>query len=94
MSANGNRSPYDRGRLNAVPNHTKQDIYGARHNGMSQPGAPVAHPGNGHSGPMNSMGQPQINGAQTHRGTQPQARSTRPGVAPRAGGIAEATPGQ
>ena len=108
MRADGNLSPHERGRLNTMQNRANQDIYGARHNGMGQPGAsgpqhgngpagslgsmrqsgaPAAHPGNGHSGPMNSRGQPQINGAQTPRGMQPSA-------APRARGLAEATPGQ
>jgi len=130
MRADGNLSSYERGRLNTMQNRANQDIYGARHNGMGQPGAagpqhgnspmvrggasgpqhgngpagpmgsmrhpgaPVAHPGNGHSGPMSSMDQPQSNGGQTHRGMQPQARSLQPGAAPRARGVAEATPGQ
>ena len=133
MRADGNFSPQERGRLHTMQNRANQDIYGARHNGMGQPGAsgpqrgngpmhpmvrggapgpqpgngpmgpmgsrgqhsaPLAQPGNGHGGPMSSNGQPQINGGQTHGGMQPQARSMQPGVAPRARGIAEATPGQ
>jgi hypothetical protein len=61
---------------------------------MRQPGAPVAHPGNGHSGRMNSRGQPQNDGAQMQGPLRPQARTTQPGAAPRARGVAEATPGQ
>ena len=92
MSAGGNLSSPERGRLNTMQNRANQDIYHARHNGVGQPGAAGPHPGNGHSGPMNSRGQPQINGAQTHRGLQPQSRPTQAGAAP-SRSIA-ATPGQ
>jgi hypothetical protein len=84
MSADGNRSPYNRGRLNTMQNRANQDIYGARHNGMVQPGATGPQRGNGPTGPM---GHSRINGAQMQaqpqvRSMQSQTRPTQPGVAP------------
>ena len=94
MRADGNFSPQnDRGRLNTRQNRANQDIYGARHNGMGQPGAAGPQRGNGTVGPMGSVRQPRINGGQTPGGMQPPARSLQPGVAPRARGMAEATQG-
>ncbi len=59
MRADGNFSPQnDRGRLNTRQNRANQDIYGARHNGMGQPGAAGPQRGNGTVGPMGSRGQP------------------------------------
>ena len=57
MRADGNFSPQERGRLNTMPNRANQDIYGARHNGMGQPGAAGPQRGNGPMGPMGSRGQ-------------------------------------
>ncbi len=94
MSADGNRSPYNRGRLNTMQNRANQDIYGARHNGMAQPGAAGPQRGNG---PADPMGHARINGGQMQaqpqvRSMQSQTRPTQAGVTP-SRSIA-ATPGQ
>ncbi len=58
MRADGNLSPYERGRLNTMQNRANQDIYGARHNGMGQPGAPGPNTGMAPRVRMGSMRQP------------------------------------
>lgn len=65
MSADGNFSPRERGRLNAMQNRASQDIYRGRHNGMVQPGAAGPHPGNGPGSPMRPMVQPGAPGPQS-----------------------------
>jgi hypothetical protein len=79
MMADGSLNPQERARLAAMQNHANQDIYGARHNGMVQPGAPMAHPGNGPMGPRGPMGPPQINGAPRPGPMQAQVRPMQPG---------------
>lgn len=58
MSADGNLGPHEQGRLNTMQNRANQDIYGAGHNGMGQPGATGPQRGNGPVGPMGSVRQP------------------------------------
>jgi hypothetical protein len=78
MMADGRLNPQERARLAAMQNRANRDIYGARHNGMVQPGAPMAHPGNGPMGPRGPMGQPQINGVPRPGPMQAQVRPMQP----------------
>ncbi|MCX5892167.1 MAG: hypothetical protein NTW80_04200, partial [Deltaproteobacteria bacterium] len=69
MRADGNLNPNERARLNAMQNRANRDIYGARHNGVVQPGAHGFQPGNGPLGPTaGSMVRP---GAPRHQPNGP-----------------------
>jgi hypothetical protein len=74
MRADGNLSPQERGRLNAMQQRSSQDIYRQRHNGV-QPGPTVQSRPTGPARPMAQVrpaGPPRA-AVQSHPGGQPRA---------------------